>query len=155
MSYRIAILLLTVVAALALAACSGSDSGPADEPLDLDAATRDTWRTWASEANNLARSTDQLYGSSRLTIDLAREHLKAAQDLADEIRASDPPDDAVLVLADDLDDLVHGLEFGLEFAGNLGLTVINIEVSTIDDAILSLARDSQDLTERIAESAGG
>jgi hypothetical protein len=156
MPYRIAIVLLTLLAAIAVAvaACSGSDSGGGNEPLDLDPATEANWRAWAAEATALATDTNQRYRTGTLTLENARANLKSAQDLAGQIRASDAADGPILVLAGDLEDLAHGLEFGLEFAANTGISVVNIEVSTLDDAIAALARDADDLSNRLSEDAG-
>jgi hypothetical protein len=151
MRYATAIaLLLFLAAAATLTACSGSDSAPPGDSLDdLDTETRETWATWAAEASVIARVTNQRYRTGSLTVVLGREHLATARALAAEIRDSDAAGEPVLELADGLDDLVHGLEFGLDYATTAGVAVINIEVTTLADALLELDNDATSLFERL------
>jgi hypothetical protein len=156
MRYATAVALLLLLATATLAACSGSDSAPARDSLDdLDTETRETWATWAAESSFIARVTNQRYRAGTLTVELGREHLASARALAAEIRDSDAAGEPVLELADGLDDLVHGLEFGLDYATTAGVSIINIEVTTLSDALLKLDGDATALFERLGVDPTG
>ena len=148
-------LLLALV--LVITGCGGGDgvsSLTPNQPLDIDPATAQTWARWAAEAQQIASFTRQMYTTGRLSSSTATDQQQRAQRLAQEIRETDPSNQLVLKLADDLDDLIGALEFGLQYAQNAGFTVINIVIADLEDAYAHLAEDAAALSESLPQAPG-
>ncbi len=141
-----------LLSVLVIVSCGGAglDANPTPtQPLDLDESTIRLWSSWAATAQQLARDTEEQYGSATLTPTLARGHQQRARALSKEIRGAETTDELTLKLADDLDALVKALDFGLELAENVGIPVIGVEVPTLEDAYAELAQDASALSERL------
>ena len=82
----------------------------------------------------------------------AADKQELARSLANEIRSAGPSSGLVLSLADDLDDIVGGLEFALQYAEGAALSAIAIEIPGLDDALARLADDSRALSEALEGS---
>ena len=72
-----------------------------------------------------------------------------ARILAERIRSTESSNELVLRLADDLDEVVGALEFGLQYAENSGLLIINIVLPNLPDALTQLAEDATALSEML------
>ncbi len=144
--------LTLLLSAVVIIGCGGAglDASPTPtQPLDLDEATTRLWSSWAETAQQIASATEEQYRSATLTLALAREDQQRAQALSEEIRNAETADELVLKLADDLDALVGALDFGLEIAKNVGITVIDIAIPTLEDAYAELALDANALSEML------
>jgi len=79
----------------------------------------------------------------------AAEQKERAEMLAEEIRSRESSNELVLRLADDLDEVVGALEFGLQYAENAGLPVIAIVIPILEDALSQLAEEATALSEML------
>jgi len=141
-----------ILVALLVTACggSGAPSGPAsNDPVDVDPETAELWGGWATEARTIASVTRQLYNTGSMRPEQASSLRTQAEELAQEIRAAEPASGQVLQLADDLDELAGRLEFGIEYARNSGLPVINIVLPGLPDAYSNLAEHAFSLSETL------
>jgi hypothetical protein len=133
---------------LALAACGGGGKGgdgtPATPtgPAGIDDATAGLWSGWADDAYQIGALLAQMYQSGGLVPDRTAGLQGQARTLAKEIRDGEPSDSRVAGLADDLDQLADDLDFGLEYARNAGLPVINIFVPGFRESLQRLLNDS-------------
>ncbi len=131
-----------------LAACGGSGLAPTPT---VDQETARLWAGWATEAHLIATTTSELYRSARMLPSQAMEQQETARTLAEEIRSAEPSDGLVLRLADDLDDVVEALEFGIEYAQNSGRVFIDTVIPTLPDALIQLADNATVVTEALEE----
>ncbi|MCH8921279.1 MAG: hypothetical protein IIA23_11345 [Chloroflexi bacterium] len=69
--------------------------------------------------------------------------------MAEEIRSGESSNELVLRLADDLDEIVGALEFGLQYAENTGRLIVNIVLPNLPDALTQLAEDATALSEML------
>ena len=147
--------LFLLLSVLAATGCGGAISAPTPtpiQPLDLDPATAELWAGWAAEAQQIAGVIAQTYGSGGLLPSQAAEQQKRAESLAEEIRSAEPSNEMVLRLAEDLDEVVGALEFGLEYAQNAGLVVINVVIPGLVEALNQLVQDATELSELVETS---
>ena len=132
--------------------CGGTSLAPSPTPtqtLDLDPETAQLWAGWATEAQQIASVTAQIYNSGALLPSQAAELQEQAKTLAEQIRSGESSSELVLRVADDLDEVVGALEFGLQYAENSGLSVINIVLPNLPDALTQLAEDATALSEML------
>ena len=137
---------------LMIIGCGGTSLAPSPTPtqtLDLDPETAQLWAGWATEAQQIAGLTAQMYNSGAVLPSRAAELQKRAKTLAEEIRSGESSNELVLRLADDLDEVVGALEFGLQYAENAGLRIINIVLPNLPDALTQLAEDATALSEML------
>ena len=77
----------------------------------------------------------------------AAEQQARARTLAEAIRATEPSNETVLRVADDLDEIVDALEFALQYAENAGFTIIHIAIPGLKDALSNLVDDATELND--------
>ena len=137
---------------LMIIACGGTSLAPSPTPtqtLDLDPETAQLWAGWAAEARQIASLTAQMYNSGAMLPVQAAQQQQRAKTLAEEIRSRESSNELVLSLADDLDEVVGALEFGLQYAENSGRLIINIVLPNLPDALTQLAEDATALSEML------
>ena len=140
---------------LMIIGCGGTSLAPRPTPtqtLDLDPETAQLWAGWATEAQQIAGLTAQMYNSGAVLPSRAAELQKRAKTLAEEIRSGESSNELVLRLADDLDEVVGALEFGLQYAENASLLIINIVLPNLTNALVQLAGDATALSEMLETS---
>ena len=150
----IRLLLPPLLSLLLITACGGGGTGSTsapDQPLDLDAETGQSWRLWAIRAQQIASLTEDQYRAPALTPARASEQQGRAERLAAEIRSAASSTEPVLRLADDLDELIEGLQFGIEYSTNTGASVIAIRIPTLEEAFDQLAEDADAVIEMLQE----
>ena len=133
---------------LIIIGCGGTklaSSPTTDQPVRLDPETTRLWAGWATESLLTAATTARMYGS--MLPDQAAEQQARVRTLAEEIRATEPSNETVLRLANDLDEIVDALEFALEYAENTGLTIIRIVIPGLEDALSNLVDDATELND--------
>ena len=133
---------------LMIIGCGGTSPTPT-QTLDLDPETARLWAGWAAEAGQIANRTNQMYRSGTMLPAQAAEQKERAEMLAEEIRSRESSNELVLRLADDLDEVVGALEFGLQYAENTGRLIINIVLPNLPDALTQLAEDANALSEML------
>ena len=140
-----------VLIVLSIVACGGASVNPspsANQPADnIDSETALQWSEWSLRALNIANTTARMYSSGVLTPARAIDQQDQARALAGEVRNAEQTTELLLNLADDLDDFIEALEFGLEFAANANILVINIRIPTLEDALTEITRDAVALAE--------
>ncbi len=137
---------------LMIIGCGGTSLAPSPTPtqtLDLDPETARLWAGWAAEARQIAGLTAQMYNSGAMLPAQVAQQQERAKTLAEEIRSRESSNELVLRLADDLDEVVGALEFGLQYAENSGLRIINIVLPNLPDALIQLAEDATALSEML------
>jgi hypothetical protein len=107
------------------------------------------WAGWAEEASQIADLTAQFYASREMLPAQAEQQQKRAKTLSEEIRSGESSNELVLRLADDLDEVVAALEFGLQYIENSGLPLINIVLPNLPDALTRLVEDATALSETL------
>ncbi len=140
---------------LLIIGCGGTSLAPSPTPtqtLDLDTETAQLWAGWAAEAREIANLTAQMYNSGAMLPAQVAELQERAKTLAKDIRSRESSNELVLRLADDLDEVVGALEFGLQYAENAGLRIINIVIANLPDAVIQLAKDATALSEMVEAS---
>ncbi len=135
---------------LMIIGCGGTSLAPSPTPTQtLDPETAQLWAGWAAEARQIASLTAQIYNSREMLPVQAEQQQQRAKTLAEEIRSRESSIELVLRLADDLDEVVGALEFGLQYAENAGLPVIRIFIPRLGDALSQLAEDATALSEML------
>lgn len=137
---------------LMIIGCGGTSLAPSPtptQPLDLDPDTARLWAGWATEARQIASLTAQIYSSGAMLPAQVAQQQERARILAERIRSTESSNELVLRLADDLDEVVGALEFGLQYAENAGLRIINIVLPNLPDALTQLAEDATALSEML------
>jgi len=137
---------------LLIIGCGGTSFAPSPTPtktLDLDPETAQLWAGWATEAQQIAGLTAQMYKSGAMLPAQVAQRLEQAKTLAQEIRSRESSIELVLRLADDLDEVVEALEFGLQYAENAGLRIIYIALPNLPDALIQLAEEATALSEML------
>ena len=81
--------------------------------------------------------------------DQASEQQEQARTLAEEIRATEPSNETVLRIADDLDETVHALNFALQYAENARITIFRFEIPGLLDALSNLVDDATELNDML------
>ena len=81
--------------------------------------------------------------------DQAAEQQTRARTLAEEIRATEPSNETVLRLADDLGKIAGALAFALEYAENAGRPIIRIVIPGLEDALSDLVDDATELNDML------
>ena len=133
---------------LLIIGCGGTSPTPT-QTLDLDPETAQLWAGWAVEARQIASATAQMAISGAILPAQAAQQQERAKTLAEEIRSRESSSELVLRLADDLDAVAGALEFGLRYAENTGIPVINIELPNLSDALNQLSEDETALSETL------
>ena len=133
---------------LTIIGCGGTSLAPT-QTLDLDTQTAQLWAGWTAEARQIASRTDQIYNSGAMLPVQAARQQERAKTLAEEVRSRESSNELVLRLADDLDEIVGALEFGIQYAENSGRLVINIVLPNLPDALTQLAEDATALSEML------
>ena len=147
--------LVLTIFLLMIIGCGGTSLAPSPTPtqtLDLDTETAQLWAGWAAEAREIANLTAQMYNSGAMLPAQVAELQERAKTLANDIRSGESSNELVLRLADDLDEVVGALEFGLQYAENAGLRIINIVIANLPDAVIQLAEDATALSEMVEAS---
>ncbi len=137
---------------LMILGCGGTSLAPSPTPtqtLDLDPETAQLWAGWAAQARQIANLTAQMYNSGAMLPAQVEQQQERAKTLAKEIRSRESSNELVLRLADDLDEVFSALEFGLQYAENTGLRIINIVLPNLRDALTQLAEDATALSEML------
>ncbi len=133
---------------LMIIGCGGTSPTPT-QSLDLDPETAQLWAGWAVEARQIASATAQMYSSGAMLPAQAVQLQERAKTLAKDIRSRGSSNELVLRLADDLDEVVGALEFGLQYAENSGRLTINIFIPNLSDALNRLIDDATALSEML------